>query len=56
MKGAGKLPQVEKEAVENDVDIPDTILRELFSGRQKEVRVAMEAIYNEEMKAGDERR
>jgi len=50
-----KIVHPEKEEVEVDVDIPDTVLRELFNDRQKEVRAAMEAIYNQELLAGDER-
>lgn len=34
---------------ESDIDIPDKILLELFSGRQKEVRMVMEAIYTRDL-------
>jgi|GEM_PF-4829242 len=39
---------------ENDIDIPDTVLRELFADRPKEVRGVLEIIYNEKLKATDE--
>ncbi len=45
----------EKAEKEKDLDIPDALLRELFAGRTVEVRKAMEAIYTEKLKTGEER-
>ena len=51
-----KAPKVEKAESEKDFDIPDTILRELFADRSQEVKVAMELIYTEKLKTGEERK
>lgn len=50
-----KIPTPERpEQEENDIDVPDTVLRELFADRPKEVRSVLEIIYNEKLKATDE--
>ncbi len=49
-----KASKSERAETERDIDIPDVVLRELFSDRSKDVRSVMELIYNEKLKAGDE--
>ena len=51
-----KKSKVERVEENKSLDIPDTILRELFADRSQEVKAVMELIYTEKLKTGEERK